>query len=140
MENMKVEFCYLTKGKVESKLVDFEEASKVKKEMDEYKCVRIRWRSEDGKAHTVVRGNFNWDNVELTVEVKFGDSNEYTYVTKEYIGINQEFMVNTTAGVAKARVCSECRYELKINNERKAKKHGYPHLTVLQDAIVKEVK
>ena len=142
----KVEFCFVDAKGVHNKVYSEMERDQLKKDIELVEKLRpnapirlLGTNKNTGKPLTQYRGQkFDWDNTALTVEITFGGTETYTYVTYKYVEIGDGFHLKTTTGISHGIVASACKRRT-INEIREiAKKIGYKKLTVLQNAIVKE--
>lgn len=151
----KVEFCYVDQKGIHNKL--FENVDELKKAMED--IARLRPDSPTslygrhkvtGKPHRVTKGNFNWAETELVVSVvlieedgkpvadKDGNALLFTYITKKYVNMSEQFPVRTARGKRTAIVASHCKRKTKTEIAQLASEIGYGRLVVLQDVILKE--
>lgn len=139
----KVEFCFVDAKGIHNKL--FDNADELKKAMED--VARLRPNSPTsllgknkvtGKPHRVTKGNFNWSDTELTVEISFGGRETFTYRTTKYVDIGDGFQIKTRRGISYGVVASECRRKTKTDIANIASFIGYKSLVLLQDVIAKE--
>jgi len=139
----KVEFCYVDEKGIHNKV--FEDSAELKKAMESVAKLRPNAPTSlfgkhkvTGKPHRVTKGNFNWSDTELTVEITFGSKETFTYRTTKYVDIGDGFKLKTRRGVNYGVVASECKRKTKSDISIIASSIGYSSLVLLQDVIVKE--
>lgn len=141
-----IEFCYVDKKGVHNKLYLEGEKDQLKKDIETVERlvpnapIRLMGRDKNtGKPLTQYRGGkYNWDNTQLTVEITFGGTDTYTYVTRKYVDIGDSFPLKTSRGISHGVVAKPCKRMTSAEVYAIAKAIGYTSLVVLQDAIVKE--
>ena len=152
-----VEFCFVDAKGVHNKLYSEQDRNQLQKDIELVEKlrpnapIRLLGRHKDtGKPLTQYRGaKFDWDKTDLVVEVVLVDDGKpvvdkdgnimlFTYITKKYVSMAEQFPVTTARGQRIAIVSSECarKTEKEINNLASAL--GYKKLVVLQSVIVKE--
>lgn len=139
----KVEFCYVDEKGIHNKV--FEDSAELKKAMEAVEKLRpnaptslFGKHKATGKPHRITKGNFNWSDTELTVEISFGGRETFTYRTTKYVDVGDGFQIKTRRGVNYGVVASECKRKTKTDIANIASFIGYKSLVLLQDVIVKE--
>lgn len=153
----KVEFCFVDAKGIHNKLYEEGQRNQLQKDIELVEKLRpnapirlLGTNKKTGKPLTQYRGNaFAWDKTDLVVEVVLVDDGKpvvdkdgnimlFTYITKKYVNLAEQFPVTTARGKRVAIVSSECtrKTEKEINDLASAL--GYKKLIVLQNVIVKE--
>lgn len=153
----KVELCYVDAKGVHNKVYGegqkdqlMDAISKIEKILPNAPIRLLGTNKVTGKPLTQYRGaKFDWNNTDLTVEVVLVDNGKpvadkegnpilFTYVTKKYVSMSEQFPVKTARGLRTAIISSECRRKTSKEINDLASALGYSKLVILQDVIVKE--